>query len=84
MKSLSATIIVMLLGIATLESVSIYGIYNRQPNKVNTQEYKHKVSYQIQIVGEDTLAIWDNNRLVGKIGLTDDSEIGELIDKDNQ
>ena len=35
--------------------------------------------YQIEIESQDTCALYDGNRLVGKFFLTDDSEIGNLI-----
>ena len=41
-------------------------------------------SYQIQIVSESILAVYDRDRLVGHITLDDSSELGSLIMDDNR
>jgi hypothetical protein len=45
---------------------------------------RSKHDYSLEIESNDTIAIYDRDRAVGKILFTDDSEIGQLILKDNQ
>ena len=51
---------------------------------VLTTDSKSYSDYGLEIQSQDTMAVWDGNRLVGKIALTDDSEIGQLVLKDNE
>ncbi len=40
--------------------------------------------YQIEIESQDTCALYNGNKLIGKFFLTDDSEIGNLIIYDQE
>jgi hypothetical protein len=40
--------------------------------------------YELNIISEDSIAVFDGQRYVGTITFTDDSEIGKLILKDNE
>jgi len=40
--------------------------------------------YQLYIESADSLAVYDGSRRVGTVFLTDDSEIGQLIQNDNE
>lgn len=78
-------LIVALLLITCRQKIQQEAYKTKLPNGANIV---HKApiysDYELNIISEDSIAVFDGQRYVGTITFTDDSEIGKLILKDNE